>query len=112
MLCSCSQRGLMNFAAKYENGIVTVTFSAVNGQLEAESPIFGFSIHDAKGELVPMIYRTVIDPAAASTVLLYVGGKPPQNASVRYGYGKDPYCNLHDATDQAVPAFGLLPIVN
>jgi sialate O-acetylesterase len=104
------KRGPRPLAAKYENGIVTVTFSSVNGRLEAEGRISGFSIHDAKGEPLPMIYRSAIDPAAASTVLLYIGGKPPQNASVRYGFGKDPYCNLHDATDQAVPAFGPLVI--
>jgi sialate O-acetylesterase len=104
------KRGPRPLSARFDNGIVTVTFSSVNGRLEAEGRISGFSIHDEKGEPVPLIYRSAIDPAAASTVLLYVGGKPPRNATLRYGFGKDPYANLHDAMDQAVPAFGPLAI--
>src|SRR5258708_22082502 len=104
------KRGPRPLAAKYEGGVVTVTFASVNGRLETLGRISGFSIHDQKGEPVPLIYKSAIDPAAASSVLLYVGGKLPQKATLRYGFGKDAYCNLHDATDQAVPAFGPLAI--
>ncbi len=104
------KRGPRPLSAKYENGVVTVTFASVNGRLETVGRISGFSIHGQKGEPVPLIYKSAIDPAAASSVLLYVGGKLPQNATLRYGFGEDPYCNLHDATDQAVPAFGPLAI--
>ena len=31
--------------------------------------------------------------------------KPPAGAGLWYGYGLDPYCNLTDALDMAVPAF-------
>jgi len=54
-----------------------------------------------------MIYRSRVDPAEASTVLLYVQGKLPQNAILWYGFGKDPYCNVRDAADLAVPVFEL-----
>jgi len=46
-----------------------------------------------------------VDPAEASTVLLYVQGKIPPNAKLWYGFGKDPYCNVRDASDLAVPVF-------
>jgi hypothetical protein len=48
-----------------------------------------------------------VDPAEASSVLLSVQGKLPENATLWYGFGKDPYCNLHDAADMAVPVFEL-----
>ena len=30
----------------------------------------------------------------------------PEKASLWYGYGMDPYCNLADGSDMAVPVFG------
>ena len=97
-------------SAKYENGFVKVVFSGVNGKLESDGRISGFSIHDAKGVAQPLIYRSTLDPADKSAVLLYVGRKPPQNSTLRYGAGKDPYCNVHDAADSPVPVFGPLAI--
>ena len=94
-------------AAIFENGIVKVTFSGVNGHLQSDGPISGFSIHDAKGEWQPMIYKSRVDPAEASSVLLYVQGRMPENATLWYGYGKTPYCNVRDARDLAVPVFAL-----
>ena len=104
------KRGPRPLEAKYENGLVRVRFSGVNRNLESEGRISGFTIHDAKGVPVPLIYKAAIDPAEASTVLLYVGNRPPQNSTVQYGFGKDPYCNVHDAENMAVPAFGPVAI--
>ena len=97
-------------SAKYASGLVKVEFSDVNGSLQSEGRISGFSIHKPDGEPVPMIYKARVDPAAASTVLLYVSGKLPEHATLHYGYGKDPYCNLRDANDMAVPVFGPMRI--
>lgn len=97
-------------AARFENGIVKVDFSEVNGRLESEGRISGFSIHGADGAPVPLIYKARVDPAQASTVLLYIGGTLPEKATLRYGYGKDPYCNIRDANDNAVPVFGPMQI--
>lgn len=99
------KRGPRPVSASYKDGVVKVAFSGVNGRLQSEGAMSGFSIHDAKGEPAPMIYRSRVDPAEASTVLLYVQGKLPQNASLWYGFGKDPYCNVRDAADLAVPVF-------
>lgn len=97
-------------SAKYENGVVKIAFSGVNGKLESDGRVSGFSIHDEKGAATALIYRSVLDPSNASAVLLYVGARLPQNATLRYGAGKDPYCNVHDAADHAVPAFGPMAI--
>ncbi len=97
-------------SAKFENGIVKVEFTDVNGRLLSEGRISGFSIHQADGSPVPLIFKARVDPAEASTVLLYLAGRLPEKATLHYGYGKDPYCNLHDANDNAVPVFGPIPI--
>ena len=36
-----------------------VTFTSVNGKLDSEGRVSGFSIHDEKGQAVPLIYRAV-----------------------------------------------------
>ena len=87
-----------------------VEFSGVNGSLQSEGRISGFTIHKPDGEPVPLIYKARVDPAEASTVLLYISGKLPEHATLHYGYGKNPYCNLRDANDMAVPVFGPMQI--
>jgi sialate O-acetylesterase len=99
------KRGPRPVTATYQDGFVKVSFSGVNGRLQSEGPISGFSIHQADGEWVPLIYKSHVDPAEASTVLLSVQGKLPPDATLWYGFGKDPYCNLRDAADLAVPVF-------
>ncbi len=86
--------------------MIRVAFTDVNGRLAALGRISGFSVHDANGNLVPAIIRASVDPAEASVVLLYIQGKLPDKAALRYGFGKDPFCNLTDAEDFAVPVFG------
>ena len=107
--CATLKPGPRPVSARYENGIVKVEFTGVNGRLEADGRLSGFSIHDARGGPLPLIYKSAIDPSGAS-VVLYLGGKLPENSTLRYGFGKDPYCNLRDAADHAAPAFGPLPI--
>lgn len=101
------KRGPRPVAAIYTDGVVKVTFSGVNGRLQSDGRMAGFSIHESTGAETPMIYRSRVDAAEASSVLLYVQGKLPQNATLWYGFGKDPYCNVRDADDMAVPVFEL-----
>lgn len=97
-------------AAILKNGVIQVRFTGVNLRLESQGRISGFSIHESTGKEFPAIYKAVVDPAEASTVLLYISGKLPEKAVLWYGFGKDPYINLHDTADFAVPVFGPLPI--
>jgi len=43
---------------------------------------------------------------ARDTVVLKLEGPIPEKANLWYGYGLDPYCNLADGADMAVPVFG------
>lgn len=104
------KRGPRPVSAKFENGMVRVTFAEVNGQLMSEGRLNGFTIHGPTGEVAPIIYKQRFDPADPNTVVLHVGGKLPEKATVWYGFGKDPYCNLRDTADMGAPVFAALEI--
>ena len=104
------KRGPRPASVKLEDGVLRVTFSEVNGQLEADGRIGGFSVHTRTGELVPAVYKAKFDPKAPDVVLLSIGGKLPENAVLWYGFGKNPYCNLRDTADMAAPVFGPMAI--
>jgi sialate O-acetylesterase len=104
------KRGPRPVSATFAEGTVTVKFSDVNGGLVALGRLSGFTIHNADGDPVPAIYKARFDPTDRNVVLLDISGKLPEGAVLRYGYGKDPYCNIRDYYDMAVPAFGPMPI--
>ena len=103
--CQSVQRGPRPESIEQNESLLRIRFSTVNGGLKSDGRINGFSIYNAKGEPVPMIYKMMMDPADGSTVVLYTQGKMPEGAILMYGAGKDPYCNLRDEADLAVPAF-------
>ncbi len=104
------KRGPRPVAAKLEGAAVRVTFSDVNGSLHSDGRLSGFSVRGPTGQLIPVIYDQLIDAKMPNTVLLMGAGKIPENATLWYGYGTDPYCNLKDSADMAVPVFGAMPI--
>jgi hypothetical protein len=67
--------------------------------------IAGFSIRKEDGGEVPLIFDAAVGNAR-DTVLLKLAGPLPEKVFLWYGYGFDPYCNLTDALDMAVPVFG------
>jgi sialate O-acetylesterase len=67
--------------------------------------VAGFSIRKADGSEIPLIYDAAVGPLNDS-VILKLNGPIPEGANLWYGYGLDPYCNLVDVLDMAVPAFG------
>ena len=77
--------------------------------LEPERHIAGFSIRDADGNLLPLIFEAGGSQSRESVILKLTGAVPP-GASLWYGHGFDPYCNLTDAADMAVPVFGPIPL--
>jgi sialate O-acetylesterase len=97
-------------AAVAGDGLIRVTFTGVNGSLQSEGRLSGFSLYDSAGAYLPALYKSVVDPKDSSAVLLYYGGKLPEGAALRYGAGKDPYCNLTDSAGMGAPVFGPMPI--
>jgi sialate O-acetylesterase len=101
------------------NNTVIVKFKGVNAAdslqkgagdalhygLRPERHIAGFSIRKEDGAEIPIIFDAAVGPAR-DTVVLKLNGKVPPGANLWYGWGYDPYCNLTDGTDMAVPVFG------
>ena len=73
--------------------------------LRPERHIAGFSIRKEDGTPIPLIFDAAVGNAR-DTVVLKLAGPVPEKASLWYGYGLDPYCNLTDGADMAVPVFG------
>jgi sialate O-acetylesterase len=104
------RRGPRPVNAKLEGNVVRILFAEVNGKLVTAGRLAGFSIHASDGTPVPAIYRAQIDPQDGNSVVLRISGKLPENASLHYGAGRDPYVNLNDELDMGTPAFGPIPI--
>ncbi len=73
--------------------------------LRPERHIAGFSIRKEDGTPIPLIFDAAVGKAR-DTVVLKLAGPIPEKANLWYGYGLDPYCNLTDGADMAVPVFG------
>jgi sialate O-acetylesterase len=92
-------------------GFVRVVFKGGSGKLvPAKGKASGFSIRNATGDDLCLIYKEVVDPEASNSVQLWVGGEVPDGALLWYGYGLFPFCNLADSEDMAVPVMGPIEI--
>jgi type 1 glutamine amidotransferase len=78
---------------------------AATAGLKPERHIAGFSIRKADGTNIPLIFEAAVGKAR-DTVILKLSGPVPAGASLSYGYGLDPHCNLTDGLDMGVPVFG------
>jgi sialate O-acetylesterase len=94
------------------NNTLVLKFKGVNvvgqkqtGGLRPSRRIAGFSIRDAEGKEISMIFEAG-SGTALDTVVLKLIGPPPPGSSLWYGWGLNPYCNLVDIADMAVPVFG------
>jgi sialate O-acetylesterase len=104
------QRGPHPVSAKVEGQSILVTFTEVNGHIVSTGRPTGFSIRAADGAVTPTIYKIQTRHGEGHIVELKFTGKLPENATLFYGDGKDPYCNLHDEADMGVPVFGPMAI--
>ncbi len=89
---------------------IKVRYTEVNGKLTAQGRVTGFSIANAEGLTVPLIYKASLDPLDSSAVILHFQGKLPEGASISYGAGRDPIANLRDELGLGAPVFGPLPL--
>jgi sialate O-acetylesterase len=90
---------------------VRVRLSGVNGELSIPGGrIFGFEATTPDGRRRLLFFRTTFD-AATSEIVLHANRDSaaratPEEIDLWYGRGHDPICNLTDALDLALPAFG------
>jgi len=87
-----------------------VEFSGVRGGLRAPGKPTGFSLWDADGQEIALLYKVMLEGDAAILHLTDLHGPIPQGMYLYYGYGLHPYVNVTDADDRAVPAFGPISV--
>ena len=95
---------LKSAAFEAEKGWLRVSFDHVTGGLRAAGRPTGFSLRDADGRELPLIFKVVLDGSDA--LLKITEPNLLRRANLWYGWGLAPYVNLTDATGAAVPAFG------
>ena len=89
---------------------VRVEFESVNGSLHPRHKVEGFVLRDAQGATLPLIYKAAVDAARPSTVVLSLQNPLPAGATLQYGAGLDPVCNLVDDEDMAALVAGPIAI--
>lgn len=84
---------------------VTIHCANVTGSLRSGDRPAGFDLVDAEGRPAGMVYRVTLH---RNRIELLLSIQPKQRSQYRltYGYGLDPYCNITDEADQALPSFG------
>ena len=87
-----------------ERGWLRVGFAHVQGRLQAAGRPAGFSLRDAEGRELPLIYKVTLDGPNALLKLTDPARLP--GSHLWYGYGLAPYCNLTDASGASLSAFG------
>ncbi|MCL4215959.1 MAG: sialate O-acetylesterase [Candidatus Hydrogenedentes bacterium] len=87
---------------------VHVKLTGVNQGLTPNEQLHGFSIHDAAGNELPVIYHQEVG-ASPDTVVLHVQSLPEQ-AWLWYGHGVFPICTVTDSQNMALPVFGPVPV--
>ena len=83
---------------------IRVVFDGIQEKLTALGRPTGFSLRDPSGIEVPLIYKIVLERAAA--VLKLNEDHSPLGLHLWYGYGLSPYCNVTDVSNASIPAFG------
>lgn len=86
---------------------IKLKFKGVNGRLRSGDRPTGFALRRPKGN---DLYRVDFDPNEPNVVLLQV--TPPWVPQTRlvYAPGVNPFANIVDERDMALPAFGPLPV--
>jgi hypothetical protein len=89
-----------------------VRFTGVNGRLQAEGRASGFSLRsDEPLKDGPMVFKVEFDAKEPSTAILWTTKAIEKPVSLYYGAGLDPYANIADSRDMAVPAFGPIRVL-
>ena len=86
------------------NARIIVTFRGLRGPLQSAGLPTGFTLRRHDGTEVPMIFKVTLEGERA--ILHLVADPLPEATLLWYGWGANPNCNLTDAADASVPAFG------
>ena len=86
-------------------------FTGVTGALQAKGRPAGFELRsDDPQKDGPMVYKVEFDPSDPAAVIVWYSKAITSPLTLYYGAGLNPYVNLTDSLDMAVPAFGPITI--
>ena len=90
---------------------IRVRFKGVNGKLQSKGDPTGFSIRSDKpnGD-DPCVFKVEFDPKDPASVVVWYSAPLAKPTYLYYGAGMNPYVNIVDSKDMAVPAFGPIAI--
>ncbi|GLV58347.1 hypothetical protein KDH_51800 [Dictyobacter sp. S3.2.2.5] len=83
---------------------IHITYRPVRGGLRSTGRPAGFSLRDRDGRELPLIHKITLDGGTAT--LRLIADVLPVDTYLWYGWGLNPYCNITDGADAAIPAFG------
>lgn len=88
-----------------------VNFSGVTGSLQAKGRPTGFEFksEDPKKD-GPMIYKVEFDLGHPASVIVWYSKAITSPVKLYYGLGMNPYVNITDSRDMAIPAFGPITV--
>jgi sialate O-acetylesterase len=86
---------------------IRVTFRDVNGRLVSPGRPTGFSLQIPADAKDPQHFNTLLE---GDSVVLLVQSDVPGGTTLWYGRGLDPYANLTDEKNMALPVTGPVPI--
>jgi len=87
-----------------------ILFTGVHGKLVANPRALGFTIRSVNGSQPVDYIDATLSPNSPDAVLINGIFPLPPGATLWYGYGWNPICNVVDDCDMPVPAFGPIPI--
>lgn len=90
---------------------IEVSFANVVGGLKSAGRPTGFSLLINNERPISPFFKTVLSGDRAVLEISF-GGPVLESAALMYGYGTNPYINLTDERDMAVPIAGPIPIMN
>lgn len=94
----------------YHN-MMRATFSGVNGRLVSKGDPTGFQFRsDDPNRDGPQVYKVELDPKDPASVIIWYTKPITRPVRLYYGPGLDPYVNIVDSKDMAVPGFGPITI--
>lgn len=101
------QPGLANMSLLVNSDRTAIEVARQISGLMPRRHIAGFSLRKQDGTEYPLIYEAMVGSANDSVILKLDRSLPnDEKLFLWYGWGYDPYCNLADYADMAVPMFG------
>lgn len=88
-----------------------VKFTGVSGSLQAKGRPAGFEFRpEDPNRNGPMVFKVEFDPDDPSSVIVWYSKPINRPVTFYYGPGMNPYVNITDSRDMAIPAFGPITI--